>query len=199
MECYSFNLPSGGVLIIEPLRSFSPSEIEESLYYNRGIDKYSQKRINEKLTWRSMVREYLGRPNLILSYNEVGAPQIEGSDLHIAVSHSATHVAVVISPSPCAVDIENVDRDFAKVASRFATDRELSLTSHPHALALLWCAKETLYKFAGRRELSLIGDIEVTALDPQGSHSFSGSITPHTTTINGVAKIISDHALTFIG
>ncbi len=189
-------LPSGGVLIIEPLRKFSQQESAELLKLNKLSTEISQKRANETLTWRCMVREELHDESLILSYNYVGAPQIDDSHLHLSVSHTSHLVAVLISPIHCAVDIEELDRNFTKVAPKFCSANE---PNTPEALPYLWCAKESLYKYAAHKELSLLDDIKVTQITPNRD-SFTATITTTSnTTVSGSLLTLNSHAVAYIG
>lgn len=121
-------------------------------------------RRREFLAWREIVRRIAGR-DAEVGYDEWGAPQIIGSSLHIGVSHSRDHVAVIVSERPCAVDIESLSRDFGKVAARYLTTEERALSPHPDFLAAAWCAKEALYKYYRRGGLNLLSDIRIAAVD----------------------------------
>ena len=116
------------------------------------------------LAWREIVRRIAGR-DAEIGYDEWGAPQIIGSSLHIGVSHSCDHVAVIVSECPCTVDIESLSRNFGKVAARYLTTEERALSSHPDFLAAAWCAKEALYKYYRRGGLNLLSDIRIAAVD----------------------------------
>lgn len=122
------------------------------------------RRRREFLAWRSIVRRMAGA-DIEIGYNECGAPLIIGSPLHVGVSHSRDHVAVIISDRPCAVDIENLSRNFGNVVARYLTAEEQALSSHPDFLAAAWCAKETLYKYHHRGWLNLLSDIRIVAVD----------------------------------
>lgn len=124
----------------------------------------SPRRQAEFLSWRALVRRHL--PDAEIAYDAVGAPFLRNSPLRIGVSHGAGHVAVCLSERRCAVDIESPRRDFARIASRFASGGELALWDDPLLLPLLWSAKETLYKYAGRRELRLLEDLLIERIDP---------------------------------
>ena len=74
--------------------------------------------------------------------------------------------ALVLSPERCAVDVEAVARNFDRVRSRFVSpvEERLPAAGHPLFLPAMWCVKETLYKYAGRRELDLLADLQVLEL-----------------------------------
>ena len=110
----------------------------------------SERRRREYLTWRALVRRELGR-DVHIAYDAVGAPVLENRPEHLSVSHCDGRVAVCLSLRRCAVDIEPVTRNFGRVLSRYMTPEEQALADDPLLPAAVWCAKETLYKYAGRR------------------------------------------------
>ncbi|MFI3328755.1 MAG: 4'-phosphopantetheinyl transferase superfamily protein [Rikenellaceae bacterium] len=131
----------------------------------------AQKRVREVSLWRALLRKTLSENSFAehiykadIIYNEVGAPYFDNvKDLYFSVSHSRSIVAVVVDcERACAIDVEEVDRDFQSVASRFATDAEVKLCAE---LPLIWAAKECAYKFSGRNQLDFTKDIRVTAID----------------------------------
>ena len=121
-------------------------------------------RREEFLMWRSIV--YRRLPDAEIAYNAVGAPVVCNYPLHIGVSHCPGYVAVCFSDRPCAVDIEPLARDFGRAAVRFASAEERQLSDSPLLLPALWCAKETLYKYSGRRNLDLLRDLRIERFDP---------------------------------
>ena len=125
----------------------------------------------EWLSWRAVVRQEVTAatgcavPEVRIVYNEVGAPVVMDTPIHLAVSHCRGSIAVAFSEAPCAVDIEPLDRDFERVASRYMTAGERALSADARWPAVAWCAKETLYKYAGRRELDLLHDLRIERVD----------------------------------
>lgn len=124
----------------------------------------SQHRRAEYLAWRSIVRRELGADTEIY-YSENGAPRLRNRKEHIGVSHSADFVAVIISDKPCAVDIERLSRNFSGAASRYITAAERGLSDDRRLEAVLWCAKETLYKYSGRQGLDFLRDLCIELVD----------------------------------
>lgn len=121
-------------------------------------------RRREYLTWRAIVRRALG-PNVQIGYNGHGAPVVGDGRACIGVSHCAGRVAVCVSDAPCAVDIEPESRDFSRALPRYMSPQEQALSSDPLLPAVVWCAKEALYKYAGRPGLDLLDDLHVDAVD----------------------------------
>ena len=124
---------------------------------------FAPRRRAEYLAWRAVVRRELGR-SVGISYAPNGAPRVD-CGVHIGVSHSQRLVAVVIGGSPCAVDTEPLDRGFGRVRRRYLAEAESALCDDERLPAAVWCAKETLYKLAGRPDTDFLRDIAVTAVD----------------------------------
>ncbi len=136
----------------------------------------SERRRTEQFAWRLLLRRSLrkmGYGDEVLSaevtYNDIGAPYIVDCEVCIGVSHSQSHVAVIIGDRPCAVDIELCARNFDRVESRFVAFAENQMLSKYHhesfALPVAWSAKETLYKLAATKELDLLEDIVLLSID----------------------------------
>ena len=116
------------------------------------------------LAWRAIVRRELGE-GVRIFYDEYGAPKVELPDTYISVSHSKGVVAVLFSDRPCAVDIEQTDRDFGRVANRYLSQREQVLAEQYGILAEMWCAKEALYKYYIKGGLDFVEHISIGEYD----------------------------------
>ena len=111
------------------------------------------------------MRRELGR-DAVIGYNGVGAPVVTSPEGYfIGVSHCRERVAVCISRQRCAVDIESVSRNFGAALARCMTPRERTLSTDERLGAALWCAKEALYKYSGRRELDFRKDLRIGSAD----------------------------------
>lgn len=129
----------------------------------------SARRRAEYLTWRALVRQQLGRA-LQFAYNPLGAPYIiNHPEYHLSVSHTQGRVAVLVSHHRCAIDIEPTTRSFEAVACKYLTAEEQALSEHPYFLAIAWCAKEALYKYAGEQGLDFKRDLRLLGFDPEAS------------------------------
>ena len=123
-------------------------------------------RRREHLAWRRVVRSELGR-GVVIDYNEVGAPVVDTPNTHISVAHGGESVAVAIANEPVGVDIESLDRNYERVKSRFMSPAEEALSSMEAWPAVVWTAKEAIYKLYGKREVDLTEDIRITAFDAE--------------------------------
>ena len=125
---------------------------------------FAPRRRDEWLSWRAVVRRELGH-DVRIDYNALGAPCLPDGEACLSVSHCRGSIAVALAERPCAVDIETLARDFRSVAPRYLIPEEQMLSDDSHWLAVAWCAKETLYKYAGRRELDLLLDLRIEKVD----------------------------------
>ena len=123
-------------------------------------------RRREHLAWRRVVRSELGR-GVVIDYNEVGAPVVDTPNTHISVAHGGESVAVAIANEPVGVDIESLDRNYERIKSRFMSPAEEALSSMEAWPAVVWTAKEAIYKLYGKREVDLTEDIRITAFDAE--------------------------------
>lgn len=127
------------------------------------------KRKREQASWRNALRKLLSTfgsewAHTPIAYRPAGAPYLTDCPLHIGVSHTSAHAAIIVSERPCAIDIEQADRNFSRIASRYLSADEYKKygdTLLPEA----WCAKETLYKISGRNGLELTSDLQITTSD----------------------------------
>lgn len=127
----------------------------------------NERRRSEFLTWRTLVRRELGR-DVRIAYNDLGAPILPDGEAFVSVSHCDGRVAVCLSQHPCAIDIEPAGRDFSRVADRYMTPAERCLSADPLWPGYVWCAKEALYKLAGRSGLDFREDLHIEAADLAG-------------------------------
>ena len=135
---------------------------EEELQSVEGIS--SQSRRAERLAWRLLLRSVL--PTAQIEYLSSGKPEIKNNQYHhISVSHCQDFVAVAIATKPCGIDVERYDRNFERVKSRYMTAEEQSLSADEHWAAVVWCAKEAMYKMAGREGVDFKRDMQIISAE----------------------------------
>ena len=156
-------------LVVEPIAPLSELEREADERDLQSIEAFtSPSRRAERLAWRRVLRRL--SPDAEVEYEPSGAPRLKNSPYtYISVSHCRDVVAVVLSCAKCGVDVERVDRDFARVAERYMTAAESALCSEEWWAAAVWCAKECLYKMAGREGADFKRDIVVESVDTSTS------------------------------
>jgi phosphopantetheinyl transferase len=118
----------------------------------------SRSRIQEWLAVRVLLKELLGEETRI-SYRPDGSPYLPDRTLHIGISHTKGYAAIVLSKlHPVSVDIEYPSDRASRVCCRFMSCEEMTMIDPLHEaehLLLCWCAKETLYKLVGEKEVDM--------------------------------------------
>lgn len=171
---------------------------EEELQSVEGIS--SQSRRAERLAWRSLLRSVL--PTAQIEYLSSGKPEIKNSQYkHISVSHCQDFVAVAIATKPCGIDVERYDRNFGRVKSRYMTAEEQTLSADDHWAAVVWCAKEAMYKMAGREGVDFKRDMQIISAEPpfvggSGRWHLVAHLFSERVELQGIA-IDDDHILVF--
>lgn len=131
-----------------------------------GLDKISNpKRRLEWLAARCLIREF-GHIGLVL-YHPTRRPFLAHSRSHLSISHSYPYVAVIISHNfYVGIDIESFERSFIQVADKYLSSNEKKWLdqSNNKKLALIWSAKEALYKLPGMEGLGGI-DMDIKPFD----------------------------------
>lgn len=158
-----FKASDSGWLIIEPLPDEASASAAVSEADRRVAATFtSPSRRREYLGWRALLYRELGVQKI--SYAPSGAPELSDGTGFIGVSHSRKQVALRWSPSHrVAVDIETQERNFERILSRYLSPEEQGLSLDQAWPCIAWCAKETLYKLANRRELELVSDLQLGA------------------------------------
>lgn len=156
-------------LVVEPIAPLSELEREADERDLQSIEAFtSPSRRAERLAWRRVLRRL--SPDAEVEYEPSGAPRLKNYPYtYISVSHCRDVVAVALSCAKCGVDVERVDRDFSRVAERYMTDAERALCSEEWWAAAVWCAKECLYKMAGREGADFKRDIIIESVDTSTS------------------------------
>ena len=122
-----------------------------------------QKRL-EWITGRLLTQTLL--ENFDLAYNgivkdEYGKPYAFDQDIHLSLSHSFPFVAVIVDKrSTVGIDLEQPKEKLLRVATRVLSASELtdagdSVVKH----CVYWCAKETLIKIYGKKDLTLSSNL----------------------------------------
>lgn len=101
-------------------------------------------RRREKLAVYSLLSLMTGDKELLITHQATGRPIVDG--WNIAISHTRGFAAVILSKQlKVAVDIEYMSTRVNRIAEKFIREDEYA----PETLGrlIIWCAKETMYKF----------------------------------------------------
>jgi 4'-phosphopantetheinyl transferase EntD len=140
----------------------------------------SQKRL-ESLAGRLLVKELL--KSWALSFQGItkdgfGKPFPVGYDFELSLSHSYPYVAALIDKhKPVGIDLEQPKTKLLKIASRILDAGEINdagddVVKH----CIYWCAKETLIKVHGRKDLFFIKNLKISPFERSEKGSIIGRI-----------------------
>lgn len=155
---------------------------------NRAIVEKIEERYNNEKRIREQLISHLLLKHLLNKTKEIthlpnGAPSIEGrADTHISISHSRKSIAVAISPKPIGIDIEEIGRNQYTLHKKFTTPKEQEWIENSRDLsqkqlisAIIWSAKEAIYKLANINGLLFESEIEITPFDPNTETHFKAT------------------------
>lgn len=132
--------------------------------------KYKSKhRQDEQLTVRAMLMQAIGQ-DAELVHTQEGRPVLKDTDLHISISHSKTHAAIMLAQSAnIGVDIETISDRILRLQSRIAKPSELidgfdalDVKAKTTYLTAVWTIKEAVYKSISQQDgFDLLLDTEI--------------------------------------
>src|SRR5690606_6734732 len=113
-----------------------------------------------------------------LTKNEHGKPFLKDSKYSVSLSHSYPYVAAVIGRNePVGIDLEQPKEKLLKIAPRVLHPDELvdagaDVVKH----CIYWCAKETLVKIHGKKDLAFAENLRISAFSMQNTGQLIGRI-----------------------
>ena len=132
------------------------------------------------LASRLLSKILLGGNSPGIIYDQYNKPYLSGSPMHISISHSYDKIAVIIDKEKeTGIDIELIKPKIERIAERFMSDEEMRTVQDHNlieALYVHWCAKESLYKLYGKKELVFRENILVEPFKYNNEGSISGRI-----------------------
>lgn len=121
---------------------------------------HSRQRTLHWLASRVLLEEVLADMGVFrfsLDYDPFGRPCLDTGKLHLSLSHAGEYAAVAVSEKgPVGIDIEKVSPRVEKIHAKFMNEGELGLLGAEGRLefmALVWSAKESLFKYYAEGEL----------------------------------------------
>jgi 4'-phosphopantetheinyl transferase len=98
-----------------------------------------------------------------------GKPFLLESDRHISLSHCEGYVAAIHADLPVGIDVELVSNRVQKIKNYFLRDVELALLGEKNeALILAWSAKESIFKWYGKKNLGYKSQLCIRSIDFEG-------------------------------
>lgn len=153
-------------------------EDEEQLKQYIGGDSFpvlaqfqNEKRRLEWLASRCCLKMLGYNDPIIYARNK--RPMLSSGRVELSISHSFPLVTVLVSPSfHVGVDIESLDRNYERIADKFLTLGEYTWVDvkDTRQMAIVWCAKEALYKLPGMQGVNSFVDMTVLPLGKPDAH-----------------------------
>ena len=127
-----------------------------------------------------MVAEYLGVAVQNIRKDEFGKPYLQTNlqEYAISISHAFPYAVIALhTQKNIGVDIELRSTKLEKIAKRMFHSEELQWATTLQDFALLWCAKEAMYKWYGKRGIDFRQHLRVipTHTKHVGKFSFPDS------------------------
>jgi 4'-phosphopantetheinyl transferase len=191
-----------GLWKIEEPEDWLHHEVEESTSVPSTIT-HPNKRL-EYLAARVLVKQLVSQMGLIfhgISKNDYGKPSLINHPFNISLSHSYPYVTALIDRvNPVGIDLEQPKEKLLSVAPRMFQQDELldageSITKH----CIYWCAKETLLKVYGKKDLTFAKDLIITPFSLQKSGLLIGRIidTNHETRLTLYYAVRTDFVIVY--
>jgi len=140
--------------------------------------KHETKRL-EWLASRLLLQQLLNLPPSI-SYSANGKPYIKNLDIHLSISHTNGYAAVITSAQkPTGIDIEYPSTRIGRLVSRFCNtieQQQFDKIGKEKGSAIVWCAKETIYKIVDIPGLKFKEDIIIEKLSKNDSGTLQAKI-----------------------
>jgi phosphopantetheinyl transferase len=140
----------------------------------------------EFLAGRALIRSLLEMWNLEYFGVEkdcFGKPFLTGSKFHVSLSHSYPYVAAILHKTKnVGIDLEQPKDKLLRIAPRVLSEGELQdagqdVTKH----CIYWCAKESLIKIYGKKDLILARNLQISPFQRYSSGRLLGRILANNT------------------
>lgn len=134
------------------------------------LEKWHIKRQLEWLSGRYLIYAITGKT--AIAVDDYGKPYFLDNSAYFSVSHTNNYVALVLSQTPCGIDIQAYSPKIARIATKFMNFAEedyligLNEKDYTVSLHVYWSAKEAVYKAYGKKELAFKDIFITTAIPP---------------------------------
>lgn len=156
---------------------------DESEVFCMPIEQRGNKRESEINAENALLQHIFGK-DIELKHTDEGKPYIENKNtdengVFLSISHSRTHLAVAVSKKEIGVDIENISDRLQRVKDKYLSKKEQKgMTMTLENLCKCWCAKEAIFKTAGKKAGYLGEEIEIFTDEIGENCSFDAQIIP---------------------
>ena len=166
----------------EPEDYFTPHMHELVTEINHFEDITHAKRRTEWLAGRWLVRLLVDRMHIPFKgiwTDEYNKPHLTADNAAISISHASPYVVAILNTKKsCGIDIERLRDKLKPLSTKFLNKEELAMANGELTnLAILWGAKEALYKLHGKKSLIFRENLKIEELKfSAGEDSFVGKL-----------------------
>lgn len=140
----------------------------------------SEARRKEKLAVRALLGEIFD-DKVYLGHHDNGRPFLHNSAQEISISHSDRFVAIITHRDEAlGIDIESLERNFDAVERKALSEEEkeeLGDHNRQKQLAIIWSAKEAIFKRMSLLDVDYAEQIEVEKFNPRDEGEISAVFT----------------------
>lgn len=103
--------------------------------------------------------------------DEYGKPMLKNLDWHISLAHCSMYaVAILHKTQAVGIDIEEISPKIRRVIARICTSEELAWAGDSLSnFSILWCSKEAMYKYYGKKKLDFKKEIRISENASKGT------------------------------
>lgn len=159
-------------------------------------------RQNEILGVRVLLKNMLKSAYQGISYDELGKPALIGNTQSLSISHSQNQIVVALHPSKnIGIDLEFFSERINRLQQKFMSAKELAFCGENLVKkTLLWSAKESLYKWYGKKKLDFRQHISISDFELSKYGNFQGQIHKGSlcSALNVRYLVLENRVLTFV-
>ncbi len=151
---------------------------------NNELEELSMMRSEERRKEKLAVRALLGEifdDKVYLGHHDNGRPFLHNSAQEISISHSNRFVAIITHRDEAlGIDIESLERNFDAVERKALSEEEkedLGDHNRQKQLAIIWSAKEAIFKRMSLLDVDYAEQIEVEKFNPRDEGEISAVFT----------------------
>ncbi len=142
--------------------------------HNETIEAMVSARKSHFIASRLLAKEFY--PQSEVFKDEFGKPHLIGSNAHISWSHSGNYAALIACEnSSTGIDIEQISDRILRIENKFCNKEDkksIDPGHHAETLLAIWTAKESMFKWYGRKEVDFKLHMSVEPFEWQESGRF---------------------------
>lgn len=121
----------------------------------------SKERTRQFLIGRLLINSVLGDCEIKIGRNN--KPYIDLENTNISLSHNNEYTILMVSDTPCGVDIQSPTEKIIKIKHKFLNEKDFCFNSNDtYLLSKVWSCKEAVFKKYGDNKIFLKENIAVT-------------------------------------